>query len=57
MLLLTGNLSFDHHILADEDKPAWIETFIQRLFAKEGRLAFVRLSSKIQNQGLPTGLR
>ena len=54
----SGNISFDHHILDDDDKPAWIETFIQRLFAKEGRLAFVRLSSKIQkNQGLPTGLR
>ncbi|MEK9726709.1 MAG: DoxX family membrane protein [Candidatus Margulisiibacteriota bacterium] len=46
-----GNISLDHHILKeDSDEKPWIEEKLKQLFAKEGHLALVRISSKIQQK-------
>ena len=46
----SGNISFDHHIIEDDNKPIWVEELIKRIFAKEGTLTIVRLSKKIQKK-------
>jgi len=47
----SGNLSMDHHIVEDDPgRKVWIEEFVKKIFATDGALTLVRLSSKIRKK-------